>query len=223
MACSFSASLDPSRLVGRVSSQTRYWSCRSINAATAAAQRLGRGGVRRAGAGSGWLSRRSRARCRAWRSAGVIGTAPMRRLGIFSPPAAIVTVTFANWLRQSVKRGIKSQFLCSIAAPFLRPDLALAPAPRAGRVKAGRLRPPRWQARLGLDRASTVPDWSGRRSGSTAQRLLFVLVQIVHVEVAMLFEPVLVGLDRERSYQPQAALGIGEDPHHMGAALDLLV
>ena len=39
----------------------------------------------------------------------------------------------------------------------------------------------------------------------------------------MLFEPVFVGLDRQRSYQPEAAFGIGEDPHHMSAALDLLV
>jgi hypothetical protein len=119
--------------------------------------------------------------------------------------------------------GIKTPFLCSIRAPFLRPDPALARAPRAGRVKAGRLRPPRQPARLGLDRASTVPDWRGRGSGSTAQRLLFVLVQIIHVEIAMLFEPVLVGLDRKRPHQSEATLAIGEDPHHMGAALDLLV
>ena len=39
----------------------------------------------------------------------------------------------------------------------------------------------------------------------------------------MLFEPVLVGLDRKRPHQPQATLAIGEDPRHMGAALDLLV
>ena len=60
-------------------------------------------------------------------------------------------------------------------------------------------------------------------SGGTAQRLLFVFVQIFHVEVAVLFEPVLVGLDRQRPHQTQATLGIGEDPHHLGAALDLLV
>jgi hypothetical protein len=122
-----------------------------------------------------------------------------------------------------VVSGIKIPFLCSIGAPFLRPDLALAGAPRTGRVKAGRSRPPRRQARLGLDRASTVPHWRRRRSSRTTQRLLFVLVQIIHVEVAMLFEPVLVGFDGERPHQPQATLGIGEDPHHMGAALDLLV
>jgi len=43
MACSFSASVDPSRLAGRLSSQARYSSCRSISVATAAAQRVGRG------------------------------------------------------------------------------------------------------------------------------------------------------------------------------------
>ena len=78
-------------------------------------------------------------------------------------------------------------------------------------------------ARSVLDRASTAPDRRGRGSGRTAQRLLFVLVQIVHVEVAMLSEPVLADFDRGRPRQPEAALGIGEDPHHMGAALDLLV
>jgi hypothetical protein len=44
MACSFSASLDPSRLAGRLSSQARYSSCKVINVATAAAQRCGRDG-----------------------------------------------------------------------------------------------------------------------------------------------------------------------------------
>ena len=33
------------------------------------------------------------------------------------------------------------------------------------------------------------------------QRFLFVLAQIVHVEVAMLLGPVLVGLDRQRPHQ----------------------
>ncbi len=50
-----------------------------------------------------------------------------------------------------------------------------------------------------------------------------MLVQVVHVEVAMLFEPVLVGLDRQRPHQPEAAFRIGEDPNHMSTALDLLV
>ena len=60
------------QLVGRLSSQARYSSCRAINVATAAAQRFGRGKGRRGGG----RSRRSRARCRAWRWAVVIGRAP---------------------------------------------------------------------------------------------------------------------------------------------------
>ena len=44
---------------------------------------------------------------------------------------------------------------------------------------------------------------SGRGSGSMTQRFLFVLAQIVHVEVAMLLGPVLVGLDGERAHQPE--------------------
>ena len=39
----------------------------------------------------------------------------------------------------------------------------------------------------------------------------------------MLLEPVLVGLDRERPHQPEATLAIGEDPHDMSTAFDLLV
>jgi hypothetical protein len=79
--------------------------------------------------------------------------------------------------------------------------------------------------RRGLALTERARCQTGERQGScsTAQRLLFVLVQIIHVEIAMLFEPVLVGLDRERPHQPKATLAIGEDPHHMGAALDLLV
>jgi hypothetical protein len=116
-----SASLDPARLAGKLSRQARYSSCRSISAATAAAQRLGRGGVRRAsGAGGVWFSRRSRARRRAWRWAGVIGTTPMRS-GHVLTPAAIVTVTFASWLSRSLRQGIKSRFLCSIEHRFSVP------------------------------------------------------------------------------------------------------
>jgi hypothetical protein len=40
-----------------------------------------------------------------------------------------------GWL---AKHGINSQFFCSIEAPFLRPDLGLAKAPRAAAVKTGR-------------------------------------------------------------------------------------
>src|SRR5438874_7525915 len=39
----------------------------------------------------------------------------------------------------------------------------------------------------------------------------------------MLLEPVLVGLDGERSHQPQTAFPIWEDAHHVSSAFDLLV
>ena len=78
-----SANLDPSRLSGKLSSQARYSSCRAISAATAAAQRLGRGGRRGAGAtGGGPVCWRSLARRRACRSAAVSGASWMRCLGI---------------------------------------------------------------------------------------------------------------------------------------------
>ena len=50
-----------------------------------------------------------------------------------------------------------------------------------------------------------------------------VLFEIVHIEIAMGFEPVLVGLDGERPHEPQATFAIGEDAHDLGAAPDLLV
>jgi hypothetical protein len=56
-----------------------------------------------------------------------------------------------------------------------------------------------------------------------AQGLLLVFTQIVHVQVAMLFEPVLVGLDCERSHQAEATLFIGKDPHDMGPAFEFFV
>ena len=62
----------------------------------------------------------------------------------------------------------------------------------------------------------------GARSCRLPQRLLLVLGQVLHVRVAGAFEPVLVGLDRQRPHQ-QAAFRIGEDAHHMSAALQFLV
>ena len=83
IAWSLSANLEPSRLSGKLSSQARYSSCRAISAATAAAQRLGRGGRRGADAAHGrpvcW---RSLARRRACRSAAVSGASWMRCLGM---------------------------------------------------------------------------------------------------------------------------------------------
>ena len=61
-------------------------------------------------------------------------------------------------------------------------------------------------ARNVLDRAGTVLGSNGRGSSGTAQPFFFVLAQIVHVEVAMLLEPVLVGLDRQRPRQRQVTV-----------------
>src|SRR5215831_18504725 len=212
MACSFSAVGDPSRLSGSRSSQARYSSWSATSMATAAAQRFGRGRTRGAGEAA-WRAWRCLARCRACRWAGVIGVVAMRRAGISTFYCAIVTSRFPTVFKpvSLFDRG-------TVSPSRPRPGRA----PRAAQVKAGR-RPPRPPARLGLDRASTAPSWQVRGSGGTAQGFLFVLVQIVHVEVAMLFEPVLVGLDRERPHQPEAALGIGEDPNHMSTALEFLV
>jgi hypothetical protein len=106
MACSFSANMESLRLTGRLSSQRRYSSWRSTNAATAAAQRCGRRGLRR-GVGTGGGDR-------SWRIVAEPG--PMSRLAlgwchwrgaearsghVLSPWKPIVTVTFANWLGHS--------------------------------------------------------------------------------------------------------------------------
>src|SRR5262249_10442471 len=109
--------------------------------------------------------------------------------------------------------------------PSLRPDLPIGRAPRAAAVKdaAALAAAPAEPARSVLDRASTGLGWTGRRSGRTSQCLLLVLAQIIHVEVTMLLEPVLVGLDGERPHQPQTAVAIGKDAHDLGAASDLLV
>jgi hypothetical protein len=39
----------------------------------------------------------------------------------------------------------------------------------------------------------------------------------------MLLKPVLVSLDGQGTDQAQAALRIGKDPHHLGAAFNFLV
>jgi hypothetical protein len=157
IACSFSASLDPSRLGGRLSSQTPYSSCRLTSAATAVAHRLGRDGMR--GAGDVGVARpcwRRPARCRAWRSAGVIGAMPSRCLGIFHLLLSIVTVTFPRGLRPSDVWCLVIPFRWSIGAPFLRPDLRFPRAARAAAVKTGR-RPPPKAAQSGLDGVGLQP------------------------------------------------------------------
>ena len=41
----------------------------------------------------------------------------------------------------------------------------------------------------------------------------------LHVDVAIGLQPILVGFDGQRADQAQAAVGIGEDAHDVGAAL----
>ena len=49
------------------------------------------------------------------------------------------------------------------------------------------------------------------------------LLEVTHVEIAVGFQPVLVGFNRERADQPQATFLVGEDAQHDGSVLDLLV
>src|SRR6516162_4285100 len=134
-----------------------------------------------------------------------------------------------SWARALVDLRSRATSLCLTESdlPSSRPGFGAGTA--RSESQGWSMRPPRLSARLGLERASTVPDLGVRGSGGTAQRLLFVLVQIVHVEIAMLLEPVLVGLDRQRPHQPQAALGIGlrvgslDDPSAFHPEADIFV
>jgi hypothetical protein len=145
-------------------------------AATGAAHRLGRGGMRGAGdVGVVRLRWRSLARCRTWRSAGVIGAMPSRCLGIFHLLLSIVTVTFPAPPTFGRVMPCVIPFLCSIGAPFLRPDLRFARAARAAAVKTGR-RPPPKAAQSGLDggeHGARLGRVGGARSCRLPQRLLF--------------------------------------------------
>ena len=151
IACSFSASLDPSRLGGRLSSQARYSSCSLTSAATATAHRLGpRRGARR----------------RRWRGCAAVlappGAVPRLALGWghwgdaepmsghLPPPIVNRDGHVSRCLRPSDVWCLVIPFLCSIGAPFLRPDLRFPRAARAAAVKTGR-RPPPKAAQSGLD------------------------------------------------------------------------
>src|SRR6201987_6433978 len=75
-----------------------------------------------------------------------------------------------RWL---AKHGTRGQFLCSIEAPFLRPDLGLARAPRAAAVKTGRsaAQATAEGAREAvLTAVSTAPDWARLRHDHAACR-----------------------------------------------------
>ena len=54
-------------------------------------------------------------------------------------------------------------------------------------------------------------------------KLLALLAEHFHVEVAVGFDPVLVDLDGESPNEPQRALLVGEDANDMSAAFDLLI
>ena len=71
--------------------------------------------------------------------------------------------------------------------------------------------------------ASPFPLWIGSGGLSFGQVLFEQFAQGLHVEIAVAIDPVLVGLDRERADQPQAARFVGEDAHDVRAALELLV
>ena len=83
--------------------------------------------------------------------------------------------------------------------PSLRPDLPSGRAPRAAVVKTGR-RPPPEAARRGLDGGEHGARLNRSGLGRTSQCFLFVFAQIIHVEVAMLLEPILMRLDGERPH-----------------------
>ena len=55
------------------------------------------------------------------------------------------------------------------------------------------------------------------------QQVLLLLLEEAHIQVAVIFEPPLVGFGAEPPDQPQATGRIREDADHSGEALDLLV
>jgi hypothetical protein len=125
MACSLSASVELSRVGGRLSSQARYSSCRPTRAATAAAQRSGRGAMRRrtgVASGHGILLTQ-------------LGAAPGLALGRAHRdrteatsghaglPLSIVTVTFPGTIRGELASGCGTSRLHScIRGVYADPD-----------------------------------------------------------------------------------------------------
>jgi hypothetical protein len=110
MANSLSASLEPSRLKVRLSSQARYWSWRSTSAATAAAQRCARRG----------------------RSAAPVdgsnGTPP--------PPSSDWRLSYAGWLSalsEALRDGATGEALQAIVDLDLGELASIEPPPGFGR------------------------------------------------------------------------------------------
>ena len=54
-------------------------------------------------------------------------------------------------------------------------------------------------------------------------QLLFVLFQVLHIQISRGLNPVLVHLDGKRPDQAQAGRRVGEDAYHQRLPLDLLV
>jgi hypothetical protein len=51
----------------------------------------------------------------------------------------------------------------------------------------------------------------------------FVFAEFLHIQIAMLLEPVLIRLDSQGPDQTQIALCVRKDPHHQGTAFDFLI
>ena len=120
--------------------------------------------------------------------------------------------------------------LFGLKCRFFAPAWTRKGAARSG-CQDGPLGPPK---RLGLDGPEHGGHAQGgrgiRNSGAVSGRLcrlpphlLLVLAQMIHVEIGHDLERVLVHLDSERAYEPEAALRVCEDADHIGAPLDLLV
>jgi predicted RNA binding protein YcfA (HicA-like mRNA interferase family) len=57
----------------------------------------------------------------------------------------------------------------------------------------------------------------GVRSGSLfdfPHPFFLVLLQVLHIQIPGRLDPMFVDLHHQRPHQPQAAIGVGEDPHH---------
>src|SRR5215472_4172204 len=152
-----------------------------------------------------------------------------KRMGSASASTAPSWMSFTGW--RSAKRSTARSTSCR---PTLMWDhrIQRAPAPSGSLVL---WQDPdadlSWRATTGKGKTHGGMTTRDSHIGSHCQHRLsdqvpantLVLAQIIHVEVAMLLEPVLVGLDRQGPYQPQAAVAIGKDAHDLGAAPDLLV
>jgi len=77
--------------------------------------------------------------------------------------------------------------------------------------------------REGAQLLPSVDWWLWFRRPWVVECALQVVAEQVHVEVAILVDPFLVGFDGQGLNEAQAARLVGEDAHEEGAALDFLV